>query len=445
MVASVPSALLTEQGATGLRTNYGRVEEEPLRKLQGDAWRTVLAEMTANDAIVGAVLRSIELLMRQVTWQMVPATDEPDDEEASTFVQECLDDMSASWEDTLSEIVSFLPWGWSYLETVYKLRGGETETATTRSRFDDGRIGWRKWSIRSQDSLVRWEFDEEGGIQGMVQMVPPGYEEVMIPITKALLFRTTSRKNSPEGYSILRNAYVSWFYKHQLERLEAIVYERFAGIPKVSIPSEVINTGGQPLEMWKQVATNLRRHEQAGLVIPSNRDERGNRLYDVELMTTPGESRVDFDTPIRRYGADIAKSTLNDFIVLGHDGVGSYALANSKTNMFATALSAWLDAITGVINRHAIPRLLRLNGVETPNGLPTLQHGEVERIDFAAFGELIERLTKAGVELTLEDERYIREKVGLPVPETTEEEEDNGEDEDTLAPDEPALLEDGKP
>jgi hypothetical protein len=68
----------------------------------------------------------------------------------------------------LSEILSFLPWGYAPLEVVYKVRGGEvyrkdgSVDLLRSSQHDDGKVGWACWSIRSQDTIVTWEFDEDG-------------------------------------------------------------------------------------------------------------------------------------------------------------------------------------------------------------------------------------------------------------------------------------------
>jgi hypothetical protein len=134
------------------------------------------------------------MLVRQVTWDVQPATDSPDDEAIAEFVEGALfEDMSYSWTDTLCEILSFLPWGWAYFEIVYKVRDGQTSMSQRKSKFTDGRIGWRKWALRSQESLDQWQFDESGGIAGMTQRPAPTFLPATIPIEKALLFRTTSR------------------------------------------------------------------------------------------------------------------------------------------------------------------------------------------------------------------------------------------------------------
>ena len=59
----------------------------------------------------------------------------------------------------------------------------------------------------------------------------------------------------------------------------------------------------------------------------------------------------------------IATVMLADFILMGQDKVGSYALSTSKTRIFATAIEAWLDLIANVINEQAIKPLLRVNGL----------------------------------------------------------------------------------
>ena len=56
---------------------------------------------------------------------------------------------------------------------------------------------------------------------GMTQQPPPDYGLLTIPISKAMLFRTESAKDNPEGRSILRNAYRSWYFKRRIQEIEA--------------------------------------------------------------------------------------------------------------------------------------------------------------------------------------------------------------------------------
>jgi hypothetical protein len=213
----------TEAGSTGLRRMGGYVYEEILRELSGYKGIKIYKEMSENEPVIGAFLFAIDMLVRGVSWDVKPASTEPQDLLSAKRVEENMQDMSHSWEDMIVEILSMLPFGWGWHECVYKIRQGESsDPDVPGSRFDDGTIGWRKIPIRSQDSLLEWEFDASGGVKAMIQMPPPDYIPRRIPIEKSLLFRPKAHKGNPEGSSILRNAYIPWFFKKSLQRIEAI-------------------------------------------------------------------------------------------------------------------------------------------------------------------------------------------------------------------------------
>lgn len=421
------AAGMDEIGASGLVQYDGRVAEELHRDLSGYRATKVYREMTDNDPVVGAILFAVDMLARQVDWRVEPS-DAHDEAaaEAAEFVESCLNDMSSSWEETLSSILSMLPFGWSYHEVVYKRRSGiEAEVA---SKFSDGRIGWRKLPIRAQDTLVRWDFDDNGGVRGLFQQAPPRYEEVFIPIEKALLFRTSSQKGNPEGRSVLRNAYRPWYFKKRIEEIEAIGIERdLTGLPVAWVPSSVLSPTASAAEQamlaeMKRIVRNVKRDEQEGLVWPLAYDDRGNKKYDITLLTTGGRRQFDTDAIIARYEQRIAMTVIADFILLGHEKVGSKALGVSKVDLFTSALEAWLDGISGVFNSHAIPRLLQVNGMDVTKA-PTLAHGRLQQVDLAALGEFIAKLAGAGAPLFPDDnlEGYVRDVAGLPARNDSEE------------------------
>ena len=114
-----------EVGSTGLVQYGGEVREDFLRQLQGKRGYSTYREMSDNPPVIGAVLYSIEMLVRGVEWTVSPA--DPNDQRAvdeAAFVSECMTDMSHSWPDTLSSILSMLTFGYSYNEIVYKRRLG---------------------------------------------------------------------------------------------------------------------------------------------------------------------------------------------------------------------------------------------------------------------------------------------------------------------------------
>ena len=751
------SVTFGEMGITGLRHSGGFVQEEYLRELSGDRWLEAVREM-ADDPTVGAILFAIEMLLRRVPLSVQPADDGPVAAELAQFVEECLGDMSQDWRDILAEILTMIPYGWAYLELVYKRRGGDVDDPERRSAYADGRIGWRKWSIRSQETRDRWEFDAGGGVQGMWQRLDGG-GTVFVPIAKALLFRTNPRKGNPEGRALaldtpiptpegwatmgtirvgdkvydetgriryvtakseiwrdrpayevefstghkivadenhlwsvttsndrqndklprilttreifdwlqrpvgnpifstgiapvldasnlplpvdpyllgywlgdgsrgsgriavaledypnlkeqveragltsthngdreahvsglnvllraagvldnkhvpalylrsswqqrlailqglmdtdgtankgkdtacrfynsnpaivvgfcdlvrslggqprvrvhtepgrvcgtingktivqkkplyevsfflhlpayrlerkrvlqdikdsprvrghfirnvrsvgvvdticievdspshlflagdgmtpthnsaLRSAYRAWYYKRQIEAIEGTGVERdLAGLPVAYVPPSVLAAetpaAQAQLAAVKNIIANIRRNEQEGIVWPLVFDDAGHELYRLELLSSGGARQFDTSAIIGRYEQRIAMTVLADFIMLGHEAVGSYALSATKSNMFKTALEAWLESVAGVINAHAIPRLLRLNGMDTRLA-PRVAFGAVGAVDVDVLIQWVSGMAAAGMKLfpAPELENKLRGDVGLP-------------------------------
>lgn len=417
---------IAELGSTGLKRYGGWVQEEFLRELAGTRGAETYREMKDNDAMCGAVLFAIEMLLRNVTWRVEAFGDEQEDQWAKEFVEQNLDDMNQPWADTIAEVLSMLPFGWAWHEQVYKLRMGEhQESASLRSRYNDGLFGWRKISIRAQETLWQWEFDDNGGIRAMLQMAPPDFRVRRIPIEKSLLFRTTTVKGNPEGRSVLRNAYRAWYIKKHIENVEAIGIERdLTGLPVIWVPPHLLDgnaTAGDKaaLAEYKRLITNIKRDEQEGVVMPLAYDHNNNKAYDLTLLSTGGRRQIETTEIIGRWDQRIAMTVLADFILLGHEKVGSFSLNSSKTTLFATALGAWLTNIKEVFNRFAIPRLFQLNGKRL-RGYPTLAHGDVEKVDLAELGAFISNLAGAGVNLFPDDEleKHLKQAAGLPVKET---------------------------
>lgn len=123
---------MAEIGRIGQKRYNGVFYEEFLRELQGIRGVEVYREMANNDDTVGAILFAIKMLIRHTQWNIEPGGDTAKDREAAEFVESCMDDMQSTWTDTISEILSFLVYGWSYHEIVYKRRMGKTKIRRLR-------------------------------------------------------------------------------------------------------------------------------------------------------------------------------------------------------------------------------------------------------------------------------------------------------------------------
>lgn len=405
-----------EIGRVGQRRYGGIFYEEFLSELRGRKGAEVFTEMSNNDETIGAILFAIEMLVRQASWNVEPGGSMAKDREAAEFVKSCMDDMQQTWIDTISEILSFLTYGWSFHEIVYKRRMGRTKDNRTSSKYDDGLIGWMKLPIRSQETLYQWEYDDQDNLIGMTQMPPPDFGLITIPMNKAMLFRTRSRKDNPEGRSILRTAYRSWYFKRRIQEIEGIGIERdLAGLPVITTPEgmdiwdkddEDMNAIRAGLEA---MVKNIRRDSTEGLVLPFG--------YTFELTSTGGSRQFDTNSIIARYDTKISQTVLADFIQLGHESVGSFALSSDKTNLFSMAICAFLDIICQTFNSQGIPALIDINGDHFAGvtDYPRLTHGDIEDVDLATMATFIKDMTSIGVIIPDESlEDYVRQLGKLP-------------------------------
>lgn len=420
---------LVERGNSGLKHFSGMVNEEFLKELQGSAGIKLLGEMRDNHPVIGGFMHAIEMLVRNVQWSIEAVSDAPSDVEDADFVSSCLDDMEVSWQDTISEILSFLTYGFSFHEICYKIRGGKNDDPLFASRYKDGKIGWSKIAGRSQDSLYRWDLTDDGRIKGMWQHVVEGqvgkggYERY-IPMSKAMLFRTKSYKNNPHGRSILRNAVVPYIAQRKIEEIERIGIERdLAGFPVLYAPGDIMGPSASADEkalfaILKSLVQDVRRDKAEGIVLPSDVfPETNQQMYKLELLATAGARQFDTTAILARQDSRIAMVVLADFILLGHSNVGTYSLGESKTDMFAVALGAFLDIMVEEFNRRAIPDLLRLNG-KTPPECPRLKHGDLDDMDLAELGQYVQSLAGAGMPLFPDPalEKHLRDAAHLPEP-----------------------------
>jgi hypothetical protein len=410
-------------GASGLKRSNGIIYEEFLTELIGQRANKIYKEMTDNDPVIGAMLFAVDMFMRRVHWFTEAAGEDDKSKSDAQFLEECRDDMSITWPDFISEINTMLPFGWSWFEILYKMRDESLvdDEGNPKSKFNDGRVGWRRFDIRSQDSFFRWDFDDNGGVRGLWQIPAPDYEEKYIPISNSLLFRTTSRKGNPEGRSILRNAYRPWYFKKRIEEIEGIGIERdLAGLPFAEVPAEMLREDAsdedkEALASIVELITNVRRDEQDGVIWPQSWDDKGNKMYEFKLMNSGGSRQFSTDSVITRYEQRMAMTILTDFILLGNDSTGSFALSTSKAGMFQSVLTSWLDIIADVLNNFAIPRLFRMNNI--PGPYPKLRHEEVQAPSLADLATFVAALAGAGAQLfpDVELENHFRKIAQLPL------------------------------
>lgn len=383
--------ILEEFGETGLRRWGGILAEEWLPDLSGLKGRKIYREMADNDPTIGAILFAIKQICLTATFRVRPGRENQQAETFAAFVAENLQRLDPPLTpDFLSEALSFVVYGFAPFEICYTL--------------DEGRIYWDGFRIRAQETVTRWEFDERGKLLGMYQRTQSG-KEVFIPIEKLLLIKSGPERGSPEGRSLLRNAFVPYYMKKNIQLLEGIGVERdLCGLPVMYVPLNIFNDERKRAEI-KQQLKNLRRDEEEGLILPFDYLEQ-REIFKLDLLGTRGSRQFSTGEIIARYNREIAQTLLADLVLVGAEARGSFALAREKRSLLELTVRGLLSIITTAISRQAIPRLIELNfgKVDYPD-IPQLTFTLPRAPTISEIAELVSVLVKAGVKL---DEPFVR-------------------------------------
>jgi len=390
-------------------------EPEPEEKLQGMEGIKTWEKMRLGDHTAGAILAGLTLPIRRSSWEVVPASDKGPDVEAAEFLEQCMDDMSHAWAAMIVDALTFFPFGWAYLEQVMKRRLGPTPPGrdAPKSKYNDGRVGWRKIALRPQTTLEAWRIDDAGGIQGIEQSIPKREQPVFIPIQRSLLFRTTTEGNRPEGLSIFRQAWRPWMHRRSMEMTEGIAFKRnLAGILKAKLGAGATTEAeGGPESDEAKARAILKDAYEDRLVGVIETDQ-------VAISVLDGPKGTQFSAigrSIVRKDTEMARSTLAHFITLSLQERGSYALAKDESDLFLMAVMAYLDAMTDVIQRFAVERLFRFNVFPNITDLPQIQATAVYKPDLTELAEFVNNLANCQL-LTIDDnlEAYIRALADFP-------------------------------
>ncbi len=400
-------------GVAGDNTHNGQIRaDEFLPELRGKKAIRKYREMRDNDSTVGAVMYSVEQILRDVELDVKPSNDSAEAQSEADFVKSILDDMDHTLDDHIAEAIGYLSYGFGWFEVMYKRRVGPTERSPKKhSKFTDGRIGVRKIASRAPWTINKFDVDQKtGDVLGIEQEVGFMGGKNYIPTNKSLYYRTTSLNGDPSGRSILRNAYTSYEYLNNLQAIEAIAVEReLAGIPVARIPAEYLSGDASAAQSGfvhnlQQILRDVKFNEQGYIILPSDTypDKDGSptnqRLVDVELMASNGKRNIDINPIVSRYQHDIARSVLSEFLLLGTSG-GSYALSKSKTDLFLRALESYIQAIVDVLNKQLVERLWQLNGLSY-DLMPTIAAGDVAPHDLREIASFLRNLNGAGIDVS---------------------------------------------
>lgn len=114
-MADIRGKNFAQLGVSGLNRYGGYVYEEFIPELKYPRAAEVYNEMASNDPVIGAILYLNEMLIRAVDWNIEPASSSKEDADNAKFLEECMNDMSISWSEFITEAISMVIYGFSFM------------------------------------------------------------------------------------------------------------------------------------------------------------------------------------------------------------------------------------------------------------------------------------------------------------------------------------------
>jgi hypothetical protein len=364
-------------------------------------------KMRRSDAQVAATLLACELPIRAAHWDVLPASDAPEDREIARLVRENLFGgleyvspsgvkVSQCWDDVLRNALLMLAFGAAAHEEIYAV--------------DGARVRLARLAPRLPITFYRWITDADG--ETLLALNQYGYrnasfESVEIPADRLAVFTFNQEGANFFGRSMLRPAYMHWYIKHQLYRIDAIAGERNGlGVPTIE---QGPNGSKEDREAAAKWVTQLAAHEKTGVSLPHG--------WTFSLKGVEGNVR-DLYNSIQHHNIEISRTALAFFmnLGLGPRAGGNRALGDSQTDFFFLAVQATADHLARTLNATCIKRLVDFNW-EGVRRYPTLAVSNLRARSFDQVLDTLARLSQTGVMAPYPElAQYITRELGLPQP-----------------------------
>jgi hypothetical protein len=374
-------------------------------QLEGQAAVRTYEKMRRSDAQVSATLLACELPIRAATWEVRPGGSTPTDREIAAFVRENLFGgleytspsgvkTSQSWDDVLRNALLMLAFGASAHEEIYTV--------------DGERVRLARLAPRLPVTFYRWLTDTDG--ETLLGLQQYGYrnsrfESVTIPAARLAVFTFNQEGANFFGRSMLRPAYMHWYMKHQLYRIDAIAGERNGlGVPTIEQGPDSSKEDREAATKWVQ---QLAAHEKTGMSLPSG--------WKFALKGVEGNVR-DLYNSIQHHNIEISRTALAFFmnLGLGPRAGGNRALGESQTDFFFLALQATADQIARTVSYTTIKELVDFNW-EGVTRYPQLSVANLRARNFAETLDLLARLAQSRIVAPYPElAQYVTREMGLP-------------------------------
>lgn len=428
----------TEIGNTGINLKgvSGKVDEDLSKLWKGKKKKDFISEMKSNDAYVNAWINAKNAIALKPDWVVKSKDTTKNTEKAKEYAELISDmlfkDMATSFNSFILNSITMAEYGFAVSEIVLKKRLGKTDNPNTSSLYEDGLFGIAKLAPRWQNSITKWDIDNNGNIENLYQRGDNFTNDVKIPYKKVLHFVMNGYNGNPEGESVLRGTFVSYYNKKNIERIQRETFERgFSGILDIQVPPRYLskrNNTPEGMEVRRNLEAfmkNVKQGKEAGIIRPFSKD------FAIELIQGKTGTGLDPDKMIERYNTEIVLCLLSDSF-MGKSKVYQGASGEqTKTKIYKSFIGIILDEIKEQVNKKLIPMIFEINNLD--EGLmPYLDYGNLDDLDLQAISWFIQSVAKNCGPLitpTYELNNYLLDKlVGKTAPKPTVDQWENAQE-----------------
>lgn len=365
------SKLLGNAKVGNLRIDLDGAVEDGLEAggLTLEQWQAEYFKMLKDDTIQDA-LKFVYSYLRTASYYIEPASERPEDLDIAAFVADSLGlDGKRAGKYPYGRLLK------SYYQALV-FRRSAVEVVLTLG--EDGLAVLDKLVQIHPVHLKDIERDAKGGpknllVQGQLQGERGDYQEVRLPMYKAVLFVHDDDGNF-QGNSILDGAWVNWKIKRAMLQLINAGFERFLlGIPVLKLPKSVVKDS---LE-WKQARTTLTTFAakpRTGMLVPDGYE------FAIEVVNAQMPDALPY---LSRVVDGIYRSMGLGFLTSEEGRGANYKLSDAMSKASGRYVQGLLIQFLEYVNTYLIPKLVLVNWPEVTN-FPVLKVDESNQADPAS-------------------------------------------------------------
>lgn len=360
-----------------------------------------LIDQMRRDDQIKAALALKKLAVIAPGWRVVSPEEvkQGDEWKVRRFVESELSQLDGTLDNSITEVLSALDYGFSVSELVYEQRADGPWA---------GNVGLRAIKTRKPHHMT-FETDEFGNLlpDGITQDQGTGPKR--LPVSKFIVFKHQGEFGNPYGISDLEAAYRAWQKKDQAYTWLAMFMERF-GIPPVFLLYDPGSLREDQLTALKNVFSRMQTATSA-MIPRKNKDSA--EIWSPELA---GQVSTVFLPALEMYNTDMARALLMPQLlgISADVAEGSFARAKVHFDVFLLVVNKLRsDVAEFAINEQVVRRLVDLNFGGGP--YPIFQFNPLTE---ELVGEMLQSWGQmVGSEVVTpqpDDEDHVRKLMGFP-------------------------------